>query len=106
MSNDIETKKNRLSDNPIMRAGLVLLVLFVGMIPLAIAAIPGLPLLEQVWVAFAVSGILTLLSLLVVGIFAESARRIQRFSLECLRAIRGDDDLDQNQDGNALPTAG
>lgn len=106
MNQNMEIKKSRLNDNAIVRMLIVLMVLFVGLTPLAISLLPGLPLLEQLWVAFAVSAITTLSVVLMLGIISELAMRLHRFGYECFRAIRGDRDRGQNRDRNALPTAG
>ena len=105
-TNEMKTKKSRFDETVIGKALLVMLVLFVGLTPLSISATPGLPLWEQIWVAFATASITTLTGLLMLGLICEGARRVRSFSETCLRAVRGDRERRENAAGDALPTTG
>ena len=107
MNTDQAKKSSRYCDRVIGRTFVVMLVLFVGMIPLTINAMPAIGLWEQVWIAFAVSAVGVLTGLAFLGIAAETARCIRSACDSCLKAIRGDARKnDDDAAGDIFPTAG
>lgn len=97
---DNENKKH--NDTILIRAGIAFLILFAASTPVSVTVLQGLPVLEAVWVAFAISAITVLFVMLVGGIISECVKRVRAISESSVRAIRGEREAGEAQ---AMPAA-